>query len=260
MNRKAAQVVTLFVVLMTCSAFLLSQVQSGLRLSPPGVKVGNVPLYGEKGNVIARTSVILPQSVPGFVVDNPPITQGEISVLPTDTTFGRRRYRTEDGFNAQINTILMGTDRTSIHTPDFCIRGQGWQINGTEKITIPMSKPVPYDLRVLKVSTSFFTRAEGKPVQLSGIFIYWFVADGHVTCSREERMWLSARELFTKARLQRWAYISYFSICLPGQENVCAERLTAFIQQTVPEFQVPVEKPPGNGSQSAQSILADLNS
>ena len=242
------------------SGFFLAWVQHGLRLTAPGVKIANLPLRGEKGSIIAQKSVVLPPNVAGFISDEPPITQAEISVLPPDTTFGRRRYRTEDGFSALVTTILMGTDRTSIHTPDFCIRGQGWQITRSEKVTIPIEKPSKYDLEVLKVGTTISVELDGKRRQFNGVFIYWFVADGHLTASREERLWLSARELLTKARLQRWAYISYFSACLPGQEAACTQRLISLIQETVPEFQLSVGNNSGRMSASTQSAVPDRKS
>jgi hypothetical protein len=38
--------------------------------------------------------------------------------------------------------------------------------------------------------------------------------------------------------LQRWAYISYFSPCLPGQEGPTFERVKKLIAASVPEFQL----------------------
>jgi len=38
--------------------------------------------------------------------------------------------------------------------------------------------------------------------------------------------------------LQRWAYISCFAVCLPGQEEATFERLKKFIAASVPEFQL----------------------
>jgi hypothetical protein len=39
--------------------------------------------------------------------------------------------------------------------------------------------------------------------------------------------------------LQRWAYVSYFSICTPGQEDAAFERMNKLIAASVPEYQLP---------------------
>jgi len=39
--------------------------------------------------------------------------------------------------------------------------------------------------------------------------------------------------------LQRWAYISYFSQCEPGQEDAAFARMEKLIAASVPKFQMP---------------------
>jgi len=36
---------------------------------------------------------------------------------------------------------------------------------------------------------------------------------------------------------ERWAYISFFTACLPGDESDTFERLQKLIKESVPEFQ-----------------------
>jgi hypothetical protein len=133
----------------------------------------------------------------------------------------------------------MGTDRTSIHKPEYCLVGQGEEIVGSELITVPMSKPHPYELKVMKISTRSRRQArDGQFIPLSGVFMYWFVADGHLTPYHGERMWLMGKELFTTGLLQRWAYVAYYGNCQPGQEEILTERLKSFIAESVPEFQL----------------------
>jgi len=52
-----------------------------------------------------------------------------VDTLPRDTSFGQRRYRSPDGAVTQVNVVLMGSDRTSMHKPQFCLEGAGWQID-----------------------------------------------------------------------------------------------------------------------------------
>ena len=59
------------------------------------------------------------------------------------------------------------------------------------------------------------------------------------TTSHEQRIWWLTRDLLTTGVLQRWAYISYFAVCLPGQEDATFEKMKKLIAASVPEFQLP---------------------
>jgi hypothetical protein len=50
-------------------------------------------------------------------------------------------------------------------------------------------------------------------------------------------MWWMAKNLLQTGELQRWAYVSCFSVCLPGQEDATFERMKKFLAASVPEFQ-----------------------
>jgi hypothetical protein len=78
---------------------------------------------------------------------------------------------------------------------------------------------------------------------VSGLFLYWFVTDGHLTPHHGERMWLMARELLTRGLLQRWAYVAYYSVCFPGKEEELLERMKKFVAASVPEFQTTTGQP-----------------
>jgi hypothetical protein len=62
------------------------------------------------------------------------------------------------------------------------------------------------------------------------------VTDDLVTASEKERFWMTTKELARTGTLKRWAYISCFTICLPGQEEEAYKRLKAFIGEGVPHF------------------------
>jgi hypothetical protein len=170
-----------------------------------------------------------------------------VSVLPKDTSFGQRLYKAPDGFVTQVNVVLMGADRTSMHKPQFCLEGAGWKIDsgpaGQEVINI--TRPVEYDLPVIKFLVTRKTETAGQIQTLRGVFLYWFVADNTISADPEgyERLWSSARNLLARGELQRWAYILYFSPCLPGDEAVTLERMKKLIAASVPEFQLATGKP-----------------
>ena len=240
MNRRALHVVIGFTVLLILTAGLLLRVRSNYILGKPALKLADVPIYNDETNIVSNTSVYLPERVGEYVSRRlEPISVIEQNWLPPDTLYGRRIYTAPDRFQVLISVVMMGTDRTSIHKPQYCLVGQGEQIVKSEVITVPISDPQTYELKVMKLSTRSQRRtSDGQFVPMSGVFMYWFVADGHLTPHHEERMWLMGKELISSGLLQRWAYVAYFANCPPGQEDLLAERVKSFIAQSVPEFQL----------------------
>ena len=80
---------------------------------------------------------------------------------------------------------------------------------------------------------------DGQKVRIGGVYVFWFVADGVETPSHFQMMKQFALHLLRTGVLQRWAYVSYFSICEPGQEDATFARMEKMIAASVPEFQLP---------------------
>jgi hypothetical protein len=241
MNRQTIQVFVAFAILVGVSALMLGRARSNYSLGNPGVKVADEPMYavfeGGLTNAISPISVPLPLRALDFSSVPLTVDPTELQMLPPDTVYGRRNYIAADGFRTMISVVLMGTDRTSIHKPQYCLQGQGQSIIKTEQVSVPMRRPHPYDLQVVKLTTASELRSGGQAIPVRGLFVYWFVADGQLTPHHGERMWLMAKELITKGELQRWAYVAYWAMCYPGQEDATWERMKALMVETVPEFQ-----------------------
>ena len=75
--------------------------------------------------------------------------------------------------------------------------------------------------------------------QITGLYVFWFVADNEETVSHWQRVLWLARDLLQTGVLQRWAYVSYFTVCEPGQDDATFKRMEQLIAASVPEFQVP---------------------
>jgi hypothetical protein len=102
-----------------------------------------------------------------------------------------------------------------------------------------MDRPYSDDLPVMKYITSREADISGQKRMIQGVYIFWFVADNdEYTAQHWHRMWWMARDLFRTGVLQRWAMMSYFSICLPGQEDATFERMKKFIAATAPDIQL----------------------
>jgi hypothetical protein len=225
----------LAVALMAATAGTLLHMKANQRLGEPGVKTQ--PKAGSK-----NLEILMPDSAPGFTSEIQTNNETIMEGLPSDTSFRCRLFTAPDNFWAQMTTVLMGSDRTSIHSPYICMTGQGWLIDNVNSTVEPirMEKPFAYDLPVNKLlMTKMLVDKSGRSQAVRGLFIYWYVDGAHYTANSKEWMaWWMPRDLLLHGVLERWAYISVFAPCLPGQEAAAYERLKKLIASTVPEFQL----------------------
>jgi len=236
---KARQLILLAVglALIAGGAGLLLRLKAIQRLGEPGVKVSPIPGTD-------RLRIDLPERVPLYESTNVEPARVELEMLPEDTTFGRRVYRASDGFQIMVSAVMMGSDRTSIHKPEFCLTAQGWRIDRQEKGVLPIYRPHRYDLPVQRyTATAEIEDPSGRRVPWSGVYVFWFVADNKLTASHWVRVGWITRELLRRGVLPRWAYISCFSACQPGQEEATFRRMRQFLTASVPEFQTTVPPP-----------------
>jgi len=227
------RLVTLFAtgaILMGGSAGLLGWLQDHQRLGNPGVLTS--PLADGPPDSL-KVKVDLPEWVSVYGSEERPMDEVVVGALPADTSYGQRIYKAPDGLQIQVAVVLMGMDRTSIHKPQFCLVGE------QEFTSVPVPEPSPYELPVCRVTASRVIEHEGQPVRLSGVYVYWFVDEDDITARHGDRMWSMARSMITRGVLQRWAYISCFAQCLPGQEDWTFERMKRFMAGGVPKFQIP---------------------
>jgi hypothetical protein len=226
----------LVLAMLGLSALELARVKSQERLGEPGIKTRPQP--GGK-----NLEVLLPDHLAGY--SSEVATQAETvlqnSSMPKDTSFRVRFYKGDDGFWTEVSVVLMGSDRSSIHKPQICMTGQGWtEDNAASRVElVHMQRPFPYDLPVNKlVFSKQVTDAEGQVQTVRGLYVYWFVDGNHYTASPMKwKAWWMPRDLLLHHVQERWAYISCFSYCAPGQEDALFSRMKKFLAAAVPEFQ-----------------------
>ena len=220
-------------ILIAGTAGALSWLRTHQKLGRPGLKTEAIP-----GGVMKKIN--LPERVLDFTSTNVPEPKVVLDFLPPDTSYAERLYTAPDGFRVQNTIILMGTDRTSIHKPDYCLPGQGWGIKDRSLVSIPVTDTQNYQLPVAKwILSNAFQTPDGQKQEVGGIYVFWLVADGEETPDNYQRMWWLARDLVRTGVLQRWAYVSYFAVCAPGQEEATFERMKNLIALAVPEYQFP---------------------
>jgi len=267
MKRRDLQICAAALLVIAAAAIFLATWRQRQRLGEPGVRVVNQPIYGadlESVNdtntfLVSTNSLYLPERVLDFESSVPPVSKKVCDWLPKDTTYGQRFYRATNGFGIQATSVLMGKDRTSIHKPQYCLTSQGWSISPEELTAIPIARPVPYELPVMKVTArQAFRDKEGRQQTMAGVFVYWFVADKQFTARHGELMWRIGRDLLRTGVLQRWAYVTWFSTCAPGQEEAAYARLREVIAAAVPEFQLTPSAGPGENGLVAASAASDI--
>jgi hypothetical protein len=216
---------------------VLLQLKAHQKLGAPGVKVR--PIEGS-----IRLQVELPEQVRDFTSELKEPDPLALKVLPQDTSFGQRVYKASDGFEVAMSVVLMGADRTSLHKPQICLSGLGWRLDDYAAVEsrVPIDRPSKWQLPVSRLVGTKEILVEDKKLLGRGVYTYWFAAENEYTARHWERMWWMARDLLRTGVLQRWAYISCFSVCPPGQEELVFERQKAFIAAAVPEFQLTEKK------------------
>ncbi len=241
MNARACFVAAIALGLIACGGGLLHKVKSNQRLGKPGLKVSAIP-----GSESLR--IDLPHRVLDYSSTNLSPSALETNMLPADTTFARRLYTAADGFQLMLGVVMMGTDRSSIHKPEFCLTCQGWSIVGRETLTLPLDNPPGYQLPARRFTASFVaTDRTGNMVRSGGVYVFWFVADNRVTASHLGRMKQMTWDMLTTGVLPRWAYVSCFATCNPGQEQAAYERMKKFLAAAVPLFQTTFPERPPDG-------------
>lgn len=240
MNRSQWVLLLVCLGMIGSSAGVIVKVRSRQVLAPPGVKT-------HQTSDPQRLEVDLPADVPGYTSTKIDVDDLTKTTLPCDTSFGQRLYKDPDNkrpdnTGLSVNVVLMGTDRTSLHKPQFCLEGQGWHIDEGSNLetTIPVEKPFPYDLPVVRLICSRTIESNGEKYLRKFVYVYWFVADDSLSSSVSgyQRMWMMSAKLLKTGVLQRWAYISCGEQCWPGQEDATFERMKQFIAAAVPEFQL----------------------
>lgn len=215
--------------LMAAAAVFLSWWSANQRLGKPGIRV--VSARGGEGAL----EIAFPDSVLDYEGKTLPVSEVEKNVLPPDTTISKHLYTAAtDQFGVMLMGVLMGTDRTSIHQPEFCLRGMGCKIVKSELddvVKVKGTKSYDLPVAVLRIEKEI----EGRVYP--GFYVYWFVADGLTTARHWERMWWMAKGLFATGELQRWAYVSCLALSRPGSEETSLNRVKEFLAHAVPKFQ-----------------------
>lgn len=126
-------------------------------------------------------------------------------ILPPDTCILKKQYRDDSGKETLVTVVFSAENQRSIHRPQRCLPGQGFVIENTETVTVPLPGRNPLEIMVLTVRQQ---AASGSRFSHLLTFAYWYVGGDYETPSHYDRLSRTALDRIFRNRLDRWAYVS----------------------------------------------------
>ena len=148
--------------------------------------------------------------IDGYTSEPVEVSEAERHVLPDDTGFDKRRYEDGDGNWFQVSLVIGGKSKSSIHRPELCLPGQGFQM---------MS---PRTVESAGVEWHLVTLARGA-VPACGFAYTFFNQDGYRTSSHLKRIFRDVWDRSIRGRIDRWVMVTVYS------SDADEARLAAFL-------------------------------
>lgn len=195
-------------------------------------------------NVIPEAGVLmeLPERVMGMRGEEMEVSEAELKILPEETEFAKMNYTDGTGNSINCQIVLSGGDRRSIHRPEACLPGQGWNMLSTMPLDVQLKNGRTLTVQKLRLSREVEV-APGHRRTLPMLFLYWYVGSDLTTHDQIQRVLRSNLDLLIHNRVHRWAYVIVSAPVLQGfipdglNETQTLERLENFIREAVPLFQ-----------------------
>ncbi len=140
------------------------------------------------------------------------LSEPERKLLPADTEGARRIYTDKAGDEVFCSIVVAGRDVASIHRPEYCLPGQGWNLESeyTESVQ-PVAAPGGR-LKVMRLNATRSVKLpDGRMLQTCGVFVYWFVGKDRVTPYHWQRILWTTFDRALFGRNHRWAYIMIYA-------------------------------------------------
>ena len=189
----------------------------------------------------AGVSMDLPERIGDFRGEDQPVSEGERALLPKDTEFAKKVYTDWDNDQVNCQIVLAGAEKRSIHRPEVCLPGQGWNIKTGEVIPVALKDGTHLDVMKLTLSRMVEVRPDERR-ELNMYFLYWFVGHHSTTPYHWMRIAKSNLDMLLHNVNHRWAYVIVSAPVLEGftpngkdKEETLA-MLKKFVADVVPTF------------------------
>ncbi len=197
----------------------------------------------------------LPTLVGEFWGKDEPVSDSEKAILPGDTEFAKKLYQDFAGDTVTCQIVLSGGEKRSIHRPEVCLPGQGWNIQTGDVIPITLENGRTLEVMKLTLTRTIETGPDERKT-LKSYFFYWFVGKDATTPHHWVRLAKTNWDMVVNKIQHRWAYVIVTAPVLEGfksggkNDEETLEMLKTFIRKAVPKFQKS-EMAPAEGSAAA---------
>lgn len=149
-------------------------------------------------------------AIEGFAVEDVPVGEAELTVLPADTGFVKRRYCNEAGEWFMVTAVIGGKSKNSVHRPELCLPSQGFQ----------MSDPRTVEVDGVEWRLVSLARREASAM---GFAYTFYNQDGFRTASHFRRIFRDIWDRSMHGRIDRWVMVTVNSST--AEERVVTEFL-----------------------------------
>lgn len=206
--------------------------------------VAGFTLVGIRPDVVpeAGVSLELPDSVLGMRGKEFPPSDAELAILPKDTQFAKKTYTDPFGNSVNCQIVLSGGDRRSIHRPEACLPGQGWNMLANAPYEIELASGKKMMVKKLRLNREVET-SPGVQKTLYMLYYYWYVGSDYTTHDQIQRVVRTNVDLLLYNLVHRWAYVIVSAPILEGfipnglNEEQTQKRILDFMREAIPAFQ-----------------------
>jgi EpsI family protein len=156
-----------------------------------------------------RVRMELPEMLGGWAGKPQAVTDREHEVLAPDTEFCRKVYEDGLGDKVLVSIVLSGHDLdNSIHRPERCLPAQGWTIQDSSTLNLPVPDAPGGKLPVTRLHDFQQMTYRGQVANVYNLNYYWFIGYSDITASHIQREFMDMRDRLLHGYNQRWAYVT----------------------------------------------------
>jgi EpsI family protein len=145
------------------------------------------------------------------------VTDAEHAMLASDTQFCRKVYSDGLGDQVLVSIVLSGHDLdNSIHRPERCLPAQGWNIEESTRLNIPVPSAPGGALPVTRLHDVRQANLGGHVVNVYNLNYYWFIGYSDITASHIRREYIDMKDRLLHGYNQRWAYVTVAATITKG--------------------------------------------
>jgi hypothetical protein len=149
----------------------------------------------------------------------------ECGLLPADTTLLRREYRRPSGETLVVSVVVSGGEEVSVHRPQICLVGQGYEIVAQRAVDVGLERGAPLKVMVLELIRRS-RQPGGRMAEENSFYAYWFVSARHETPYHLVRIFLTVLDRVVFSRSPRWAYVAVAGLRPAGDGGGRRQELT----------------------------------